>query len=110
MSYPTTRLSSPALLITGIVATVVGSFAAGFGTVAYMNNDLKERCFDEFGSCGGPSHGVDTFIMVAGGIAMLAGIPMIALGARRVRVLPQDASLVPAIGLSPRGGSLTFQF
>jgi hypothetical protein len=109
-AYPTSRLYSPALLVTGIVANVVGTFAAGFGTAAYMNNDRRLPCFDEFGSCDGPGHGVDTFVMVAGGIAMLAGIPMITLGARRVRVLPQDASLAPRIGLSPRGGTLTFQF
>jgi hypothetical protein len=108
--YPTSRLYSTAMLATGIAASVVGSLAAVFGTVAYLNNDFN-RCFEFDGfSCEGPSHGVDTFVMAAGGIVMLTGIPLIAIGSRRVRVRPQDAAFIPVLTASPRGGSLTFQF
>jgi hypothetical protein len=112
MPYPATRLYSPALLIAGLVTHIVGTIAAGFGTGAYINNSFRRNCFPSFDEviCSEPSHGADTFVMVAGGVAFLAGIPMIAIGSRSVRVLPQDASLAPRITLSPRGGSLTFQF
>jgi hypothetical protein len=111
--YPTSALYSPAMLITGVGLHVVGTFAAIFGTIAYLSNDF-DRCFPgqfpgQVDSCG-PSHGSDTFVMVAGGVGMLAGLPLIVLGSRRVRVKPEDASLVPVITPSMRGASFTFRF
>ena len=106
--YPTSDLYSPLMLITGIGVNVVGTFAAIFGTIAYLGNDFT-RCADGPFSCQS-AHGADTFVMVAGGIAMLAGIPLMAIGSRRVRVRPQDASLVPVLTPSTRGAAFTFRF
>jgi hypothetical protein len=88
----------------------VGTFASIFGTIAYLSNDF-DRCFPngDVQSCG-PSHGVDTFVMVAGGIGLLAGIPLMAFGVRRVRVKPEDASAAPVMVASPRGAALGFRF
>jgi hypothetical protein len=112
ISYPVTRLYSPAMLIVGLVTHVVGTAAAVGGSASYMNNSAKSDCVldSDVVHCREPSHLVETFAMVAGGVAFLAGIPFIAIGARSARAMPQDASLAPRITLSPRGGSLTVQF
>src|SRR5262245_55987068 len=57
-AYPISGLYSPAMLITGIVSSAVGSLALLFGTIAYVNNDFPRFC--EFApDCGQPTHGAD---------------------------------------------------
>lgn len=104
------------MLITGAILNGLGSVALAIGTVAYVANDSVVCVFEGPGGGGvdpcSPHHGADTAVMVIGGIATLAGIPLIVIGAQTVNV-KREAPATPApatISLSPGGASLKIAF
>lgn len=103
-----THRASPALIITGAVTTFLGLGATVGGTLSYMIQTgvvCAGGGIDGSGSCGS-SGASGIALMVGGSVAMLGGVTMIVLGARKVTTPLPEASLQ----LRPTGADLRLTF
>ena len=100
--------ASPGLIIGGAVTTFVGLGAMAGGTLSYIMQTgvvCAGGGVDGSGSCGS-SGASGIALMVGGTVAMLGGITMIVVGARKVTTPLPEASLQ----LRPTGADLRVTF
>lgn len=116
---PSTRRRSPALATGGSVLVALGIVGIVGGAVLLPLGVLEKsqhQCHDpsgsiefdcQYGATGGAMVSGGIVSLVLGGVFLAAGIPMLAIGSRKVPVGQQ-----PATGLSigPRGADLRFTF
>jgi hypothetical protein len=100
--------ASPAMIVSGSALTFVGLGAVAGGAVWYLSETgvvCDGAGIDGTGSCGGSGvRGVA--LMVGGSLAMIGGVTMIVLGARKVSTSGSEATLQ----LRPTGADLRVTF
>lgn len=102
---PPTTLRSPLMVGIGAALVVGGVSSMVSGSVLFWLNG--RNVVDAALSV----HGPDTAAIISGGILILIGIPLIAIGASRVPVGPEQvARFVPRVTPSRGGGALTWAF
>ncbi|MBW2536359.1 MAG: hypothetical protein JRI55_33040 [Deltaproteobacteria bacterium] len=87
-----------AMILGGLVATLVGGIG---GTTAAISGNSSDTAEDAVAA--GP------ILLIAGGVAALAGVPLIIAGAVKVPRKGTTA-LTPTISIGPTGGSLTWRW
>ena len=114
-------------MVTGIVLTGVGALGLLVGAVVYSKADTDEDLValcdvdGEFSSgCGASQDDIDgrkatgAGLMIAGGVGIAVGIPLLVVGARKVPVKQdtqqQKAPEASFLRVGPRGASVRFAF
>src|SRR5262249_33493677 len=105
------RTQSPAT-VAGAVMILVGALQIPTGIGVFATSHSSCVVVEtQVASCSGGAPGkVVGVAMVGGGAAILAGVPILVLAARRPDVDKNAPKLSPRLSLSPRGGALAFSF
>ncbi len=112
-----TERFSTGLMVTGIVFIPVGALALGAGGFLVFGKDkLHDRHDDVRFEHWGPEDPADAKelgvgLMIGGGAALVSGIIMTAVGARKIAVVEsEEASIKPTVSVTAGGGNLTWSF
>jgi hypothetical protein len=108
---PPTTIRSPTMVGIGSALVVGGVGSIVTGSVLFWVNgrNIVDAALDA------AVHGPDTAAIISGGILVLIGIPLIAIGASRVPVGPEPIAkglsrLAPSVAMTRGGGALTWTF
>ena len=114
----------PGMKVTGIVLTVLGTVTAGVGAaIAGAGSQRAQSCRDSRRECdfvGGPEELMGGIVAGAGGLQVLVGIPLLAVGASQRPVEPGETASragaestidpVPRVALGLGSAQLTWDF